>query len=343
MSGAVNCRFAIGWLLLGLAACSKDPAQGTLPAQGREFVVVYSSIDESRIAPVYRAFTAETGIRIHQVTADDDRLLQMMLDKTQEPAADFYIATGAARLWRAADAGVLRPTHADDLNAAIPPHLRDPEYQWFGLAVMANVLVFDSAAVTAEEIPGYEAFADPAWHGQLCLSSSALPENNSLIALLIERHGLRQAELLVRQLIANLALPVFDDPQALLAAIESGRCTAGIANLEAALARPAASPGSGLGIAGPANDGTQVDVTGAGVTRHAGNATAAVRLLRWLSGTEAQAIIADSLSRLPAVPTVVAPQHYVAWQGLAHDGTNVARLGMLHQDAADLAERARYP
>ncbi|MCI0517355.1 MAG: extracellular solute-binding protein, partial [Woeseiaceae bacterium] len=190
MSGALSCRFAIGWLLLGLVACSKDPAHGILPAQGREFVVVYSSIDESRTAPVYRAFTAETGIRIQQVTADDDRLLQMMLDKTQAPAADFYLAAGAALLWRAADAGVLRPTHADDLNAAIPPHLRDPENQWFGLAVNANVMVFNAAAVTANEIVGYEALADPAWRGQLCLSSSALPENNALIALLIERHGL---------------------------------------------------------------------------------------------------------------------------------------------------------
>jgi iron(III) transport system substrate-binding protein len=272
-----------------------------------------------------------------------------MFDKTQAPAADVYIADSAARLWRASDAGVFRPTHADDLNASIPAHLRDPENQWFGIAVKANVLVFNSTIATAEELGGYESLADPAWLGQACMSSSALPDNNALIAHLINRHRTlgqnRQAELIVRQLMLNLALPVFRDPQAMFAAIETGRCTVGIASLEAAVQRMAAEPGSQLGIATPnlANGGTQVDIVGAGVTRHAGNAVAAARLLRWLAGHKAQKAIAELLLALPAVPAVAAPQRLKDWQDLQQSGTNVAQLGLLHQEAIDLADRARYP
>jgi iron(III) transport system substrate-binding protein len=337
------------WLPLNLLACGGESVDGTAPDQGMEFVVVYSSIDEARMAPLYRAFTEETGIRIQQVTADDDKLLQLMLDKTQAPVADFYITDSAARLWRASDIGVLRPTHADDLNASIPAHLRDPENQWFGLAVKANVLVFNSTIATAEEFAGYESLANPAWRGQVCMSSSALPDNNALIALLIDRHQKRgqnhQAELIVRQLMANLALPVLSDSQALFAAIESGRCTVGIASLDASVQRQAAGPGSKLGIAAPtlANGGTQVDIVGAGVTRHAGNAAAAVRLLRWLAGHKAQETIADSLLALPVVPAVAAPQRLRVWQELQQSETNVAQFGLLHQDAIDLAARARYP
>ncbi len=333
------------WLPLNLVACGGESVDGTAPDQGKEFVVVYSSIDEVRMAPLYRAFTEETGIRVQQVTADDDKLLQLMLDKTQGPVADFYITDSAARLWRASDIGVLRPTHADDLNASIPSHLRDPENQWFGIAVKANVLVFNSTIATAEEFAGYESLANPAWRGQVCMSSSALPDNNALIALLIDRHQTRQAELLVRQLVANLALPVFRDPQAMFAAIESGRCTAGIASLDASVQRQAAGPGSKLGIAAPtlANGGTQVDIVGAGVTRHAGNAAAAVRLLRWLAGHKAQEIIAESLLALPVVPAVAAPQRLRVWQELQQSETNVAQFGLLHQEAIDLAARARYP
>ena len=183
----------------------------------------------------------------------------------------------------------------------------------------------------------------------VCMSSSALQENNALIALLIDRHQNRgqnrQAELIVRQLMLNLALPVFRDSQAMFAAIESGRCTVGIASLEAAVQRVSAEPGSQLGITTPnlANGGTLVDIVGAGVTRHAGNAAAAAQLIRWLAGHKAQTAIAETLLALPAVPTVAAPQRLRGWQYLQQSETNVAQLGLLHQEAIDLAERARYP
>ena len=343
MTHAIRGRLAMALLLLACTACSKDPGNGIERAPAREFVVVYSSIDESRTAPAYQAFTAATGIRIQQVTADDDRLLQMMLDKAHAPAADLYLAAGAATLWNASDAGVLRPTHADELYAAIPPQLRDPENQWFGLADNAHVLVFDPRVLTADRIPGYEMLADTAWRGLVCLSSSTSPGNTALIALLIERHGLRQAEVLVRQFMSNLAVPVFRDPQALLAAVESGRCSIGISSLEAALQRTATGTAQELGIAAPAHGGVLVDVVGGGVTRHAGNAAGAQRLLQWLAGPAGQAILADSLPALPAAQDVTAPPRYAAWQDLRHGEINVARFGMRHREAIDLAERARYP
>ena len=151
MTGLLRRTVFVSWLSLNLAACGGESANKIEAGQGKEFVIVYSAIDEARMAPLYRAFTEETGIRIQQVTADDDRLLQLMLDKTQASAGDVYISGSAARLWRASDAGVLRPTHADDLNASIPAHLRDPDNQWFGIAVKANVLVFNSTIATAAE------------------------------------------------------------------------------------------------------------------------------------------------------------------------------------------------
>jgi iron(III) transport system substrate-binding protein len=349
VTGALGRWVLVSWLSLTLVACGRGSVDEIAPDPAQEVVVIYSSIDEAGLVPLYRAFTEETGIRIQQVTADDDRLLQLMLDKAQTQAADLYIAGSAARLWRASDTGVLRPTHAVDLHAALPAHLRDPANEWFGLAVKANVLVFNSTIATADEFGRYESLADAELRGQVCMSSSTLPENNALIALLIDRHQKghqnRQAELIVRQMLANLALPVFRDSQAMFAAIESGRCAVGIAGLDAAVQRRAAGAGSPLGIATPtlANGGTQVDIVGAGVTRHAGHAAAAVRLLRWLAGHKAQRMIAELLLALPAVPAVEAPQRLRDWQNLQHSETNVGQLGLLHQEAIDLAERARYP
>lgn len=338
-------RRVIGTCLLVLLVACNDRAAVDTPAQpGNRFVVVYSPIDEARTAALYRAFTAETGIRVQQVSADKSRLLQLMLDKTQAPAADLFMATGVSQLWRAADQGVLRPTHADELTAAIPARLRDPENQWFGFAVLANVIVFNRSLARPEEFVSYESLAEPAWRGRICMTSSSQPDNSALIALLIQRHGHRQAELVVRQLVANLALPPLTDPQALLAAIESGRCPVGIVTLEAAVNRMAVDPGSKLGVATPTleSGATQVDIVGAGVTRHAGNATDAISLIRWLAKPLAQGLIAESFTALPAVRDAAVPQRLRPWQDLKQSDTGVFHLGLLHQDAIDLAERAKY-
>jgi iron(III) transport system substrate-binding protein len=197
-----------------------------------------------------------------------------MLDRSRAPAADLYMAAGVSRLWRAADKGVLRPTHADDLIAVIPARLRDPENQWFGMAVMANVIVFSPSVVTPDEFGSYESLAEPRWRGQLCMTSSSLPDNNALIALMIHRHGHRQAELIVRQLLANFALPALRDPQALFAAMESAVCTVGIVSLAAAADSMAGNSASKSGIATPTlgHGGTQVDIAGCRGCRSAATA-----------------------------------------------------------------------
>ncbi len=344
MTGTACRRIGAIWLSVFLVACDARQSGEKVPEQRNRFVVVYTSIDETRAAALYRTFAAETGIRVQHVTADEDGLLQLMLDKTQAPAADLYMAAGVSRLWRAADKGALRPTHAEDLIAAIPARLRDPENQWFGIAVMANVIVFSPSVVAPDELGSYESLAEPRWRGQLCMTSSSLPDNNALIAHLIHRHGHRQAELIVRQLAANLALPALNDPRALFAAMESGRCSVGIVSLAAAANGMAASSAAKPGIATPTleNGGTMVDIIGAGVSRHARNAADAVIFVQWLAGPVAQSIIAESLAALPAVRGAEVPRQLEAWAGLQQSETGVSHLGLLHQDAIDLAERARY-
>jgi iron(III) transport system substrate-binding protein len=342
---AIQYRFFVTALAsLVLVACGDRSGGNGVAEKPGEYVVVYTSVDEQQMLPVYRAFTSDSGIRIQQVSADDAALLQWILDKRRTPVADIYLAAGASRLWRATDADVFRPTHVDALREAIPGHLRDPDNQWFGLAVSANVIVFNTGLAGAAAPGTYESLADEAWKGRICLTTSIRVENIGFVASLIERHGTRAAELLVRQLIANLALPVFDDTDPLLAAVESGQCHAGIAPLDVAAAYLSANAGTKLGVLTPAatNGGTQVDILAAGVTRHSGNPAGAARFLTWLATGDAQRILAESRAALPAVPGAEVPAQLASWRDLSQSATGVFRLGRLSQEAIDLAERARY-
>ncbi len=65
----------------------------------------------------------------------------------------------------------------------------------------------------------YAALGDDIWRGKLCLSSSQVPGNRTLVAFLIRQYDLRDAEIVVRKWRANLATDVFADDVSLVGAI----------------------------------------------------------------------------------------------------------------------------
>ncbi|MDH4046793.1 MAG: extracellular solute-binding protein [Gammaproteobacteria bacterium] len=327
-----------------VAACGGSADDAGNVEQRPQFVVVYTALEEPLLAPVYKAFTDESGIRVQQVTADNGRLLQMMQEK-HSPPADLFLADGAAVLWRMAEIDVFRPTHAEDLQKAVPARLRDPEFLWSGLALKASVLVVNSSLGGNAGPKTYESLGDPQWKGRVCLSSSSFAENVGWVSLLIDRYGVRQSELNVRRLVANLALPVFDDSRSLIEAVQSARCDAGIVSLGVAYRQLSEGAVSGASIVAPAavDGGTLVDVVGAGVARHAGNPETARRLLLWLVGNDGQRMLAERLDALPAATSAQAPARAGFPVRVEQSDISVFRLGALNQDALDLSERARYP
>jgi iron(III) transport system substrate-binding protein len=61
--------------------------------------------------------------------------------------------------------------------------------------------------------------------------------------------------------------------------------------------------------------GTHINVSGAGVLKHAPNREAAVKFLEYLASDEAQAYFADGNNEWPVVPTVKVPNKELASLG----------------------------
>jgi len=88
--------------------------------------------------------------------------------------------------------------------------------------------------------------------------------------------------------------------------------------------------------------GVHVNISGAGVTRHAKNPAGGQRLIEWLSAGQAQAQFAQSNLEFPVNPKVPAAAAVAAWGSFQHNLINVKEAGSRQVQAVKLMDRAGY-
>jgi iron(III) transport system substrate-binding protein len=89
--------------------------------------------------------------------------------------------------------------------------------------------------------------------------------------------------------------------------------------------------------------GAHVNVSGAGVTAHAPNPDAALRLLEFLASPAGQRIFAELNHEFPVDESVTASDVVQAWGDFKADTSGLARFGELNGAAIRLADRAGWP
>jgi iron(III) transport system substrate-binding protein len=309
-----------------------------------EEVVVYSARIEQMIRPLFEAYTRETGVAVKFITDKEGPLMERLKAEGTNTPADLLLTVDAGNLWQASQLGLLQSIKSRTLAANIPAHLRDPEGLWFGLSVRARTVFYNTGKVKTADLSTYESLADEKWKARLCLRSSKKVYNQSLVAMMIAEHGEAKTEQIVRGWVANLAAPVFPDDTTLLQAVAAGQCDVGIANTYYYGRLIEKTPNLPLALFWPNQSaaGVHINVSGAGVTRHAKNPQGAVKLLEWLSSIAAQNLYADANLEYP-VNAAVKPDAVVAgWGSFKQNYINVAKAGELQTAAVRLMDRAGY-
>ena len=307
-------------------------------------VTVYSARNEQLLKPLLDRYSKETGTEIRLMTANEGALLARLNAEGASTPADVLITVDAGNLWLAAQQGQLRPLNSTVLQKNIPAHLRDPDNQWFGLSVRARTIVYSKSAVRPAELSSYEDLAQPKWKGKLCLRTSKKVYNQSLIAMMITEIGEAKTEEIVRGWVANLATTPFPDDTSLLKAIAAGQCQVGIVNtyyLGRLLVKEPDLP-VGLFWANQSGSGTHVNVSGAGITKHAKNPAGAQKLIEYLSMEAAQSFYVDEDLEFPANPKVKPNSIIKEWGSFKPNLLNVAKAGELQATATKLMDRAGY-
>lgn len=328
----------------GLAGCEPSAPDAEPTSATPEPVVVYSARAEQLIQPIFDAYTEKTGVPIRYTTDSEQPLIQKLLAEGETTPADLLLTVDAGNLWYAAEEGALRPTYSETLERNIPEHLRDPENMWFGLSVRARTIVYSTERVDPAELEGYAGLADEKWQGRLCLRTSEKVYNQSLVAMLIADLGEERTERIVRGWVDNLATDVFANDTQLIEAIAAGQCDVGIVNTYYFGRLQRDNPDIPVAIHWPpaATGGVHVNVSGAGVTRHADNADGAQALLEWMSTDEAQELLGGENLEYPANPDVEPHPIVAAWGTFEANPMNVAQAGHYQADAVRLMDRAGY-
>lgn len=314
------------------------------PALAADEVVVYSARIDELIKPVFDAYTAKTGVKVKFITDKEAPLLARLQAEGENTPADLLITVDAGNLWQAEQQGVLKPLQSPVIEANIPAQYRSSSNSWTGLSLRARTIVYSTERVEPGELSTYEALAEPNWEGRLCLRTSKKVYNQSLTATLIETHGAAKAEEIVKGWVANLATDVFADDTALLQAIDAGQCDVGIVNTYYFGRLHQQQPDLKVRLFWPnqADRGVHVNLSGAGVTRHAPHPEAAQQLLEWMTTPEVQNLFADANQEFPANPAVKPSAEVSAWGAFKADAIPVEVAGKRQAEAIMLMDRAGW-
>jgi len=261
------------------------------------------------------------------------------------------ITVDAGRLWRAEQLGLFQPIKSATLEGRIPTHLREPGGHWFGFSSRARVIAYNKDKVRPDEISSYEELAEPKWKGRVCMRSSTNVYNLSLMGALIDHLGDQKAEAWAKGVRENLAQEPKGGDTDQLKAVAAGQCDVTVSNqyYYARLARSQKpdekTVADRLGIVFPnqASWGTHVNISGAGVLKHAPHRENAIKFLEYLASDEAQRYFADGNNEWPAVRSVKVDNPVLNALGdFKADRLNVAVLGKNQPSSQKIYDRVAW-
>ena len=330
--------------LLGLSAAAAALAQESV-------VNVYSGRHYQTDAQLYAGFTKATGIKVNRIEASEDAIIERIRNEGPRSPADVMITVDAGRLWRAEQLGLFQPIKSATLEGRIPTHLREPGGHWFGFSSRARVIAYNKDKVRPGEISSYEELAEPKWKGRVCMRSSTNVYNLSLMGALIDHLGDQRAEAWAKGVRENLAQEPKGGDTDQLKAVAAGQCDVTVSNqyYYARLARSQKpdekTVADRLGIVFPnqASWGTHVNISGAGVLKHAPHRENAIKFLEYLASDEAQRYLADGNNEWPAVRSVKVDNPVLNALGeFKADRLNVAVLGKNQPSSQKIYDRVAW-
>jgi iron(III) transport system substrate-binding protein len=270
-------------LLLGVSAP---------PATLAQEVRVYSGRHYSSDNALYERFTKATGIKVRLLESNDSAIVERLRNEGKNSSADVLILVDAARLANATEMGLFQQVGSAELMRDVPLSLRDPKGRWFGLTRRVRSFVVNPKLVNPASLKTYADLAKPALKGKLCLRNRSSVYNQSLVADQLILRGEPATRAWIRGMVANLADAVYTSDTVLARDVARGTCGVGVINSYYVARMLSGQNGaadktlaSKVRIVYP--NPAHVNVSGAGVTRHAKNRAEAIQLIEFLTSPSA--------------------------------------------------------
>lgn len=295
-------RFAPLLGLLVLAAAALATACG---GDDDRQVVVYSGRSEELIGPLLERFSEEAGVDVGVRYAGTASLAALLLEEGDRTDADLFIAQDAGALGAVQRAGMFADLDQGVLDL-VPEAYRSPSGQWVGVSGRARVIVYNTDALSAGDLPSSILdFSDERWDGRIGWA----PTNGSFQAWLTAlrvAEGEEAAQAWLDGIEANGAT-AYSNNTSIVEAVGRGEVDVGFVNhyyLYRFLAEEGDDFPARNHFTGPGDAGTLVNVAGAGVIANSDASDEAVELLEFLLSDESQAYLSGENFEYPLVDGV---------------------------------------
>lgn len=294
-------------------------------------------------------FTEETGIEVNVLKGDSDQLIERIAREGENTPADLLITADAGRLHRAKTRGILQSVKTEALTQNVPANLKDEDNHWYGLTMRGRVVVYAKDKVDPSELGSYADLTLDKWQNEILVRSSANIYNQSLLASLVSIYGEEWAEEWAADIVDNMARKPQGNDRAQATAVAAGEGDLAIMNTYyigkmVNSDNPAeVEVAENVGIHFPnGENGTHVNVSGAGVTKYAPNKENAVKLLEYLSSASAQKFFASANYEYPVNPDVEASELLQSWGDFETQSINLTELGVHNETAVKIFNRVGW-
>ncbi|WP_262372402.1 Fe(3+) ABC transporter substrate-binding protein [Sutcliffiella horikoshii] len=306
-----------------------------------EVVNLYTSRHYEADQELYKRFEEETGIKVNVVEGKGDELMERLNIEGEATEADVFITSDAGNLHQAKEAELLQAVESDVLVENIPEKLRDVDNQWFGLTKRARVIVYHKERVSPEELSTYEALAEPEWKDRVVIRTSENMYNMSLLASFIDIMGKDEAKAWAQGIADNMARDPEGGDRDQAKAVAAGEADVAIMNtyylggMLNGTDEEEKKVAESIGVFFPNQEttGAHINISGAGVTKHAKNKENAIKFIEFLSSEEAQGQFAEANSEYPVNEKVEPSELLKSWGEFKEQDINLSKLGENQQEA----------
>jgi len=307
-------------------------------------LVVYSARSHYGEEKPFETFSDEEGVETRIFGGEAPELYERLRSEGDDTDADVLVTVDAANLWRAEQAGLLRPLRSAALDRGVPAGLRDPKGRWYGLTVRARTIMRSTERVEPNEVTTYEGLGDPRWKDRLCLRSGTSDYNISFVADQIAKRGEPATKRMLERWMDNDPTILGSDVDVLNALADGDGCDVGLTNtyyLGREIEEDSNFPVAPV-WADQEGRGTHVNLSGIGVVAATDRAGQARRLVEYLASPEQQQVLADNNHEYGADPDVEPTEEIAQFGRFKRDPIDVAGAGRHLDDAVRLMNQVGW-
>ena len=286
-------RWLVGLCATALAAALVGCSGGS--TSDEPSLVVYNAQHEELIDVVAEEFTKETGIEVQLRNGSDLELANQLVQEGDASPADVFLTENSPAMTLVDGKGLFGTLDRRTLQR-IPEQYRPDDGQWTGFAARSTVLVYNTDAVSKDELPtSLLELAEPQWRDRISFSPTGA-DFQAIVSAVLATEGADATSAWLAGLKRNGT--VYDGNNVVLQSVNAGESDAGVIyhyywyrDQEESGEN---SDGSELHFFGDRDPGAFLSVSGAGVLKSSDDAADAQRFVSYLTGAKGQQVIADS-------------------------------------------------